>query len=115
MHSDLRPDTDWPGKHGLSYQMIADNILAQTMARVLQNSGNRYDSHNHYEYSDDANAVTKRLIASLDAVVAACKAAGIKPFGRTIGEVVDEVLAKLLVPLPLFVCPESAYSVNAKL
>ena len=114
MHSDLRPDTDWPGKHGLSYQTIADNILAQTIARAPKIPVIVIISHNHYEYSDDANAVTKRLVASLDAVVAACKAAGIKPVGRTIGEVVEEVLAEPLVPQP-FVCPESAYSVNAKL
>jgi hypothetical protein len=113
MHSDLRPDTDWPGKHGLSYQTIANNILAQTVARAPRVPVIVIISHNHYEYSDDSNAVTKRLVASLDAVVAACKAAGIKPVGRTIAGVVNEVLAVPLVPAA-FVCPESAYSVNAK-
>jgi peptidoglycan/xylan/chitin deacetylase (PgdA/CDA1 family) len=113
MHSDLRPDTDWPGKHGISYQTIANNILAQTVARAPKIPVIVIISHNHYEYSDESNAVTKRLIASLDAVVAACKAANIKPVGTTIAKVVDDVLADPLVPEP-FVCPESAYSVNAK-
>jgi hypothetical protein len=113
MHSDLRPDTDWPGKHGISYQTIANNIVAQTVARAPKIPVIVIISHNHYEYSDDSNAVTKRLVASLDAVVAACKAAGIEPVGRTIGQIVDQVLAEPNVRQP-FVCPESAYSVNAK-
>ena len=113
MHSDVRPDTDWPGKHGISYATIATNIVAQTIARAPKVPVIVIISHNHYEYSDEANAVTQRLIASLDAVVAACAAAGIKPVGRTIGSVVDEVLSAPHVP-EVFVCPESAYSVNAK-
>lgn len=113
MHSDLRPDTDWPGKHGISYRTIADNIVKQTIARAPAVPTIVIISHNHYEYSNPDNAVTKRLIASLDATMAACEAAGVKPVGRTIGQVVDAVLALPHTPVE-FVCPESAYSVNAK-
>ena len=113
MHPDLRPDTDWPGKHGISYQTIATNILAQTMARAPKVPVIVIISHNHYEYSDEGNAVTRRLVASLDAVCAACKAANVTPVGRTLMGVVDDVLSLPLVPEP-FVCPESAWSVNAK-
>ena len=113
MHPDLRPDTDWPGKHGLSYQTIATNIVAQTVARAPQVPVIVIISHNHYEYSDDGNAVTRRLVASLDAVCAACKAVGVKPVGKTLAQVVDAVLSLPAVP-ERFVCPESAYSVNAK-
>ena len=69
MFADLRPDTDWPGKRGISHKTIATNILAQIIARNPQIPVIVVITHNHYEYSDSTNVVTQRLVATLDAVV----------------------------------------------
>jgi hypothetical protein len=113
MFADLRPDTDWPGKRGISPQTIATNIVGQIVARDPAVPVVVVITHNHYEYNDDANAVTQRLVASLDAIVAACEAAGMKPVGKTLASVVDDVLATPAVAQP-FICPESASSINAR-
>jgi hypothetical protein len=105
-HPDLRPDTDWPAKHGISYQTIAANILAQIQARAPANPVIVILTHNHFEYSDGDHAVSRRLKASLDAVRAACSAAGVTPIGATIAEVVDRVLSVPAAP-EVFAPPES--------
>lgn len=105
-HPDLRPDTDWPAKHGISYETIATNILAQIKTRAPAIPVIVILTHNHFEYSDGANAVTRRLKASLDAVRAACSATGVTPVGSTLAEVVDQMLRVPAVP-EVFISPES--------
>lgn len=98
MHPDLRPDTDWPGKYGISWKTIATNILTQVEQRAPSIPVIVIVTHNHYEYSDANDAVTQRLKASLDAVCAACSAANVKPVGTTIAHVVDRILSSPPIP-----------------
>ena len=105
-HPDLRPDTDWQAKYGISYTTTAANILAQIKARAPAVPVIVILTHNHFEYSDDASAITRRLKASLDAVREACSATGVVLVGSTIAEVVDQLLSVPAVP-EVFTSPES--------
>ncbi len=93
MHADLRPDVDWPGDYGVSYETIATNIVTQVKQRAPAVPAIVIITHNHYEYRDNSDPVTQRLRVSLDALCAACSAAGIRPVGATLSKVVDDVLA----------------------
>ena len=93
MYADLRPDTDWPGQYGISYQTIATNIVEQVKARNPAIPTIVVITHNHFEFSDPAGVHTRRLHAALDALQNACSSAGIKPIGARLDQIVDKVLA----------------------
>lgn len=93
MYADLRPDTDWPGQYGISYQTIATNIVDQVKARAPAVPTIVIISHNHFEFSDPNGTHTRRLQAALDGLQSACAAAGVKPVGARLDQIVDEVLA----------------------
>lgn len=108
MHPDLRPDTDWPGKYGISYKTIATNIVTQVKERAPEVPVIVIVTHNHYEYCDDSDPVTQRLRASVDAVCAACAVANVRPVGETLAGVGDRILSSPPVPKP-FIFPEWAH------
>lgn len=106
MHPDLRPDTDWPLKYGISYQTIASNILNQIKARAPANPVIVIITHNHFEFSDIKDPVTQRLKTSLDAIFSAASAAGFTPVGATLADVVNRMLRAPATP-EVFTCPEA--------
>ncbi len=93
MHADLRPDTDWPNEYGVSWKTIANNIVAQVIARKPAVPVITMITHNHYEYQDASDATGQRLQTMLDELKQACAAAGVKPVGATLAGVADAVLA----------------------
>ena len=103
MHADLRPDTDWPGQYGVSYETIATNIVNQVVDRAPLVPTIVIISHNHFEFSDPAGTHTLRLRSALDGLHRACKLAGVKPVGATLAQIVDKVLAVPYAPQP-FAC-----------
>lgn len=105
-HPDLRPDTDWQGKYGISYETIASNILAQIKARAPAHPVIVIITHNHFEFTDDRHPATQRLRQSIDAVHAACLAADVTPVGATLADAVHQVLRVPAAP-ELFTCPEA--------
>ncbi|CAM3525980.1 NodB-like y domain-containing protein [Bordetella sputigena] len=92
-HPDLRPDTDWAGQYGLSYDAIAESMVAQVIQRAPRVPVINLISHNHYDYCDENDPARIRYEQSLAALHAACAKAGLKPVGATLQQVVDEVLA----------------------
>ena len=92
-HADFRPDVDWPGKFGISYRTIADNILRQVMERTPAIPVLNTISHNHYEYRDMASAPCQRYRVMLDELSGACSRAGVKAVGTTVADVVERTVA----------------------
>jgi peptidoglycan/xylan/chitin deacetylase (PgdA/CDA1 family) len=92
LHPDLRPDTDWVAQYGLTYETIARNLVDQLRARNPAVPVINFISHNHFDYRNPSDPACIRLKQSLDALYAACDAAGIKPIGATVDDVVSEVL-----------------------
>jgi peptidoglycan/xylan/chitin deacetylase (PgdA/CDA1 family) len=85
---DLRPDY-----READYTRIATNIVTQIKARNPAVPIVMVVSHNDNDYTDPNDRVAKNLRRSLDATVAACRAAGYEPRGATIAEVCAKVLA----------------------
>lgn len=92
-HPDFRPDIDWLDKYGISYQSIADNIIAQVKERAPLVPVLNSISHNHFDYSDPAHPACQRYKIMLEEIVKACKRAALKPVGATVADVVDRVSA----------------------
>jgi len=112
MYADFRPDVDWPGQYGVSYRSIASNIVAQVRERRPAVPVLCTITHNHYAYRDKADPVCGRLRVMLDAMMAACQAAGVKAVGSTLREVADDVLASPPVQQP-FVCEGAIFDLSA--
>lgn len=91
-HADFRPDVDWPGKFGISYRTIAENILEQVAVRKPAIPVLNTISHNHYEYGDPSAAPCQRYKVMLDELAGACSRAGVTTRGTTVEEIVDRVL-----------------------
>lgn len=108
MHADLRPDTDWPGQYGVAWKTIATNIVAQVLERNPAVPVITMITHNHYEYRDANDPTTLRLRTMLDELSRACAAAGVRPVGATLADVVDAVLATPRVADP-FVCEGAVF------
>ena len=101
MYADFRPDVDWPGQYGVSYQTIARNIVAQVCERRPAVPAINSITHNQYAYRNAGDAVCGRLRQMLDAMMGACGAAHLRAVGATLREVVDAVLARSPVREPL--------------
>jgi hypothetical protein len=112
MHADLRPDVDWPGQYNVSYQTIATNIVRQVLERGPDVPVLNTITHNHYAYHNASDPVCGRLWVMLDAMLAACQAAGVQVAGVTLKEVVDEVLMRPPVQEP-FVCEGAIFDLAA--
>lgn len=85
---DLRPDylsADYPG--------IARNIVTQIARRAPAVPMVMIVSHNDNDYTRPGDRVAQNLRRSLDAVVAASRAAGFEPVGATVAAVCGQVLA----------------------
>ena len=93
LHPDLRPDTDWMGQYGLTYDTIAKNIVSQVVARAPAVPVINIVSHNHFDYRDPNAPATRRLRDSLRALSSAASEANVQLVGATLEEVVDDVLA----------------------
>jgi hypothetical protein len=93
MFADFRPDVDWPGQYGVCYRTIATNIVSQIGQRRPSVPVLNAITHNHYAYRDTADAVYCRLRVMLDAMMAACDAAGLEVVGATLEDIVEDVLA----------------------
>jgi hypothetical protein len=91
--ADFRPDVDWPGRFGISYRTIAENILGQVTARAPKIPVLNSISHNNFEYRDRSEAACQRFVTMLDEMVAACERAGVRPVGTTVAAITDQVLA----------------------
>jgi len=85
---DLRPDYV-----EADYLRIATNIVSETKRRDPAVPVVMIVSHNDNDYTDPNDRVAKNLRRSLDAVVAATRAAGFEPRGSTIAAVCVKVLA----------------------
>jgi len=97
-HADFRPDVDWPGQYGISYETIARNTLDQVIERQPAIPVLNSITHNHFNYDDRADPLTQRLLVMIDDICAACERKGIGIIGATVADVVDQVLA--LPPQP---------------
>lgn len=106
MHPDLRPDTDWLTQYGVSYSTIADNIVAQTLARGPAVPTVSIVTHNHYDFQDAHAPATRRLMSALEALMTACRNASVTPVGATLDDIVTAVRAQEVVRSP-FVCEGS--------
>lgn len=111
MHADLRPDVDWPAQYGVAWKTIATNIVAQIKARAPQVRVISVLTHNHYDYPDATDPATQRLHAILTEIHSACTAAGVRPTGSTVAEVVDEVLGAPATDDP-FVCEGGVFDIS---
>lgn len=113
MHADFRPDVDWPGQYGVSYETIARNVVAQVLERAPDVPVLSTITHNHYPFRDDGDAVTQRLVTMLDEMMAACEAAGVTAKGATLRDVGDDVLARPPANEP-FVCEGAIFDLAAE-
>ena len=86
-HADFRPDDDWPGRFGISYRTIAENILAQLRERAPAIPVLNAISHNMFEFRDAADPFCQRYRTMLDEMAGACQRAGVRPKGATIGDI----------------------------
>jgi hypothetical protein len=111
MHADLRPDVDWPAQYGVAWKTIATNIVAQVRERAPAVPVITVLTHNHYDYPDEADPATRRLHAILTETRAACDAAGARPIGATLADVVEAVLASP-APADPFVCEGGVFDLS---
>jgi hypothetical protein len=97
LHADFRPDVDWPGRFGITYKTIAENILSQVTARNPAIPVLNSISHNHYDYGDRSHPAYGRYLVMLDEISAACQRANVRTIGTTVRSIVDQVLKTDLV------------------
>jgi hypothetical protein len=92
MPADLRPDTDWEGRHGITYRAIAENIVAQVTARAPAVPVLNAISHNMFEYRDAADPFTQRFREMLEELSGACARVGLKPVGTTVANIAERAI-----------------------
>ena len=93
LHPDLRPDIDWESQYGVTYPVIARNLVEQLIERQPAEPTICFITHNHYDYRDADDPATRRLRQSLEALCQACDDAGLRAAPATIERVVDATLA----------------------
>jgi peptidoglycan/xylan/chitin deacetylase (PgdA/CDA1 family) len=87
-HWDLRPDFA-----DADYDEIAQNIVAQTLARQPLVPVINMITHNDHDYTDNGERNSRNFEAVLRAITDACAAAKLDPVGTTIEKICDLVLA----------------------
>lgn len=85
---DLRPD--W---HQADYRQIAQNIVAQTLARAPTVPVIQMVTHNDNDYTDPEDRVCRNFGSALDEIMRACTDHGARPQGATFADVCAQVSA----------------------
>lgn len=86
---DLRPNFK-----GLDYRAHARNVVAQLQARAPAVPCINMLTQNDHDFSDPDDRVTRNFVAVLDAIVSACREAGIAAVGATLRDITEKVLAR---------------------